>query len=554
MLYAKSEILGIYMYTKHWIILGSIVLLAIILRFLLIGIVPISPDWDEAALGYNAYSILHTNRDEYGKFLPVVLRSFDDYKPALYSYLIIPFLWIFDLSLVAVRFPSAIAGVVTVVGVFFLVRELFKRFDIAMLASLMLAISPWHIQFSRIAFETNVGLMFNVLTALSFIKGLKNRWLLFLVPIFSSAALYVYQSEKVFTPLLLLTMLLIYQKDLRKIPKRYLLGAIAIGIIVISPLIVYTLTNKESFARARGVSVFSESTQLLKESAKRLDYDKMQGDIWGSLFDNRRVVFTKLILSNYFSHFSPNWLFLTGDIPRHHAPFMGLLYLWEVPFILAGIYMLAFGKYDRRTKLLIFAWFFIAPIPASITTGVPHAVRTLNFLPTYQIFTALGLLTLGARLAGRKWEIWLVSSYAIVVAINMLYFLDAYFIQQNYYFSKEWQYGYASIVPEVKKLEPKYQHIVVSNQPPMDQSYMFFLFYLKYDPSLYQEQGDFKTGGFRENHTFGKYEFRPIQWETEKKDKNTLYVGRYVDFPTSTNAIKTIDYLDGVHDMKIVSP
>ena len=69
-----------------------IFLLAGLLRLWGIGAVPVSLDWDEAALGYNAYSIYHTGRDEYGKFLPVILKSFDDYKPALYAYTIIPFI------------------------------------------------------------------------------------------------------------------------------------------------------------------------------------------------------------------------------------------------------------------------------------------------------------------------------------------------------------------------------------------------------------------------------------------------------------------------------
>ena len=67
-----------------------ILLLAFILRFYKLGEVPPHLDWDEASNAYNAYSILKTGRDEYGDFLPLSNRSFDDYKPALYSYLAIP--------------------------------------------------------------------------------------------------------------------------------------------------------------------------------------------------------------------------------------------------------------------------------------------------------------------------------------------------------------------------------------------------------------------------------------------------------------------------------
>jgi len=105
----------------------GIVIIAAVLRLWQLGHVPPSPDWDEAALGYDAYSIIHTGRDEFGKFLPVVLRSFDDYKPALYAYLAIPPVFLFGLNVFAVRFPSAFFGVLSVIVVFYLVREFFNR-------------------------------------------------------------------------------------------------------------------------------------------------------------------------------------------------------------------------------------------------------------------------------------------------------------------------------------------------------------------------------------------------------------------------------------------
>src|SRR6266567_6149312 len=134
------------------IILGVILLLALVLRLWQLGAVPPSPDWDEVALGYDAYSLIHTGRDEYGKFLPVVLRSFDDYKPALYAYLTIPTVSLFGLTVIAVRLPSVIFGVLAVLATFYLMRELFKRDSLALVVAFLLAISPWSLQFSCIGF------------------------------------------------------------------------------------------------------------------------------------------------------------------------------------------------------------------------------------------------------------------------------------------------------------------------------------------------------------------------------------------------------------------
>lgn len=534
-------------------LLIGIILLAGVLRLWQLGNVPISPDWDEVALGYDAYSFIHTGRDEYGKFLPVVLRSFDDYKPALYAYLSVPTIFLFGVTSFAVRLPSAIFGILTVIATFFFVKELFKRNDLALLSSFLLAISPWHIQFSRIAFESNVGMGLNLFAALFFIKGLKRPWLLILSAICAALSLYVYQSEKVFTPLLLLSLLLIYLKDFIRLPRMNIAIFFVTGILMISPMVYAIVTDTSSLLRAKGTSVFQDQAVLLKENIILLEQDKANNDVLGLLVDNRRVVYAKTIISGYLSHFNPNW-FIRGDIARHHAPDMGLLYLWEIPFILMGIYILCTGPFSRKTKAIIFTWLLLAPIPASITTGVPHAVRTLNFLPMWQILAAVGILNAWVLLEKkhgliRYTTIGLISLFAM---FNFSYYLNQYFVQQNYFHASEWQYGYAQAVFEVEKLKPQYKKIVVSDNNPLDKSYMFFLFYLKYPPAKYQEVGQHSSGGFAEHHAFDIYEFRRIDWSKDRLEKDVLYVGRPEDFSDSPNTIKTINNPDGSPAIVIV--
>src|ERR1700722_4909463 len=106
-------------------VLTLILVLGLALRLWQLGNVPISSDWDEVALGYDAYSILHTGHDEFGTFLPAVLRSFDDYKPALYAYLAIPTVAVMGLTVYAVRLPSVFMGVLGILAMYFFVKELF---------------------------------------------------------------------------------------------------------------------------------------------------------------------------------------------------------------------------------------------------------------------------------------------------------------------------------------------------------------------------------------------------------------------------------------------
>ena len=543
-----------------WILL-AIVIFASVLRLWQLGNVPPSPDWDEVALGYDAYSIIHTGRDEFGKFLPVVLRSFDDYKPALYSYLTIPSILIFGLNVFAVRLPSAVFGIISVLAVFYLVRELFEKYNrkdyLALLSSFLFAISPWSIQFSRVGFEANVGDTLNILTALFFVKGLKKPWLLPLSAFFAGFNIYSYQSEKVFTPLLVLALVVIYRKEFFSISKKYLTSAIILGLIIVTPMIFYIENDRAALLRVTGTSIFSYQTELLKSDIVKLQRDIVHNDKLGVLLDNRRFIYGKTIVSGYISHFDLNWLFITGDIARHHAPNMGLLYLFEFPFILLGIYFLIFGSpvggFDKKTKLTIFFWFLIAPIPAFITTGVPHAVRTLNFLPTWQIFSGLGILS--AFLLVNKYKKVRFTFYFIfclVFILNFSYYFNQYFAQLNYYNSQNWKYGYQQAVDEVKLIQNKYKEIVVSDRRPMDKSYMFFLFYLKYPPQDYQKIGKFSSGGYAAHHAFGKYVFRPIDWPKDSLRRNVLYIGTPNDIPNDINTIKTIANLDGTPAIKIV--
>ena len=544
-----------------WILLIGIIILAAVLRLWQLGNVPASPDWDEVALGYDAYSIIHTGRDEFGKFLPVVLRSFDDYKPALYAYLSIPSVLIFGLNVFAVRLPSAIFGIISVIATYFLVKELFPfgfkeqrsktQELLALLSALFMAISPWSIQFSRVAFESNVGNALNILTVLFFVRAFKNPWMLFLSAVFAGLSIYVYQSEKVFTPLLVLVLFLIYRKKILAINKKYIAFSVILGLIIVLPMVSYIINNREALLRVKGTSIFSYQTELLKTNTKKLERDLQNNDKLGLILDNRRIVYAKTIVAGYITHFDPNWLFITGDISRHHAPNMGLLYLFELPLILLGIYFLMFGNFDKKTKIFIFSWFLIAPIPASITTGVPHAVRTLNFLPTWQILSALGFLFFVLYINNyKKIKLVVFTLFTLLMVLNISYYLNQYFVQQNYYHSQDWQYGYKQAVDEVKLLQNKYKIVVISDDQPMDKSYMFFLFYLEYSPSEYQKIGEKSSGSFNSHHSFGKYIFRPINWQKDSLEKNVLYVGNPDEIPKGA-AMKTIYNLNGTPAIRI---
>ena len=146
----------------------------------------------------------------------------------------------------------------------------------------------------------------------------------------------------------------------------------------------------------------------------------------------------------------------------------------------------------------------------------------------------------------------LYTCFFTLASFNIIYYFNQYFIQLNYYTSKDWQYGYKEAVEYIKPIEKNYNKIIVSNKEPLDQSYMFFLFYLKFDPFEYQKSGGTASGGFAETHKgFSNFTFRPIEWGKEEKER-VLFIGRPNDFPQDAKTLKTINYLNGEVAIKIV--
>ena len=106
--------------TRNKLFLVLIIILAFGLRFWRITNYP-ALNADEAALGYNAYSLLETGLDEHGNRWPIHFQSFNDYKPGLFVYLFLPFVKILGLNEWSLRIPNAFIGVISVYIIYLLV-------------------------------------------------------------------------------------------------------------------------------------------------------------------------------------------------------------------------------------------------------------------------------------------------------------------------------------------------------------------------------------------------------------------------------------------------
>ena len=99
---------------KKYIPIALIISLAFFLRIYQIASSPPGLYSDETSYGYNAYSLLKTGKDEYGKSWPMTFKSFGDFKPPMTAWLTIPSIAVFGLNEFSVRLPSVLAGTITV--------------------------------------------------------------------------------------------------------------------------------------------------------------------------------------------------------------------------------------------------------------------------------------------------------------------------------------------------------------------------------------------------------------------------------------------------------
>ncbi|KKQ89845.1 MAG: hypothetical protein UT12_C0007G0042 [Candidatus Curtissbacteria bacterium GW2011_GWC2_38_9] len=537
---------------KNNLSLIFIIILATVLRFYQLGQNPPSLNWDETAHGYNAYSILKTGRDEYGYRLPLSFRSFDDYKPPIYTYLVVPSIAAFGLNDFAVRFPSAALGVLTVIFTYFMVFELFKNRTIAFLSSLFLAISPWHLQFSRVAFETNSAIFWSVLGTWAFLKGIRAKGLritawMSLTAIAFGVNLFMYHNARVFIPIFSIILLFISKDWLLK-NKKYLVVP-AIIAIIFSAVLIPIIFSISGQLRYKGTTIFADLSPQYKAS-QLIAQDEQSGQLTvGRILHNRRFVYIPILVENYLSHLKPTYLFFTADMDRHHAPQIGLLYLWDLPFVLAGVYFLIRKKFETKPKIIIFWWFLIAPVASSVTWGVPHALRSEIYLPTYQIFTAIGVYIFYKYVRFKR--LYLILT-ATALFINFAFYLHQYYVHMPIEYSKSWLYGRREAALFSESVKNNYDRIIVSTK--IDQSHEFWLYYLKYDPQKYLTEGGTVSGGYLEDkNKFDKYFFKPIDFDKQQKEAKTLFVGLPSEFPSNIKILKIVYYLNGEPAIYIVS-
>lgn len=525
---------------KKYSVLIVIVLLAVFLRLWSLGNNPPSLTWDEAAWGFNAYSLSKDAQDEFGRFLPLdYIESFGDFKPPVYAYLSILPVKVFGLNEFAVRFPSAIFGALTVLITYFLTKRIFwnsktKEFY-AILAAFFLAISPWHIMLSRAAFEANVATFFLVGGIWLFLRGAQEKkWNIVYSAILFALSIYTFNTARIVAPILLLFLSVLFRKKLIE-NKKQTFVAILIGFLLILPVFRFLFSPQASL-RFKEVNIFSD-INVIENANQQIANDN--NTFWSKILHNRRFAYTVSYLRHYFDNFNPNFLFIKGDgNPKFSTQDVGQMYLWDLPFFIVGILFL-FRKREGYWWIIPF-WLLVSILPAATARETPHALRIETTLPTFQIITAVGVV---AFLTSMRAKFLLSSLLFLFLIFNFLYYIRGYYVHYPYEFSGEWQYGYKDSIEFVKSVENNYDKIYITSD--LGRPYIYYLFYLKIDPRVFRETAVIKRSvfGFVTVEEFGKYKFLNSQTAIDASTKN-LFINTPKNVPSDASIKKTFYLLN----------
>lgn len=524
---------------KNKILLLLIFILAASLRFFYLGKIPNGFYSDEAAYGYNAYSVLKTGKDEYGYLLPLAFKSFGDYKAPLYIYLLTPFVWLGGLSEVSIRFLSALLGLLLVIIIYSLSLLLFKSGKIALLSAYFTAVSPFALQFNRMAHENNLVVVLITAAILFFLLSFQNTKYIYLSVIAFVASIYTYHDARILTPLILLFILIIYYKHFIHNFKSSIFAAI-LFVVLLFPLL--------SLLKSPAISSRPSFTVIFSDLGTSLETNQDRGEDYRvnyfapSLFHNKLLSYSKAFLSNYLNHFAPDFLFFRGDpVKIYQTPSNGLIYPVSLPFLILGVYFIF--KYNSKYKWLIMFWLLLAPVASSLTKFSPSASRTLSILPVLSILTAAGLVFAVNRVHSLKFNCLLVIITSVFFLLNIGYYLHYYYIHMPLRFAREWHYGMKSLLGEVSGIQNQYKTVWFSKNA---WGYIYPLFYLKYPPEIYQGQdhlGKLNEFGFGWVEGFDKYRFDDFPKNFQKMP-NVLFIGAPADFPGLKKALYEIDYPD----------
>lgn len=509
-----------------------IISFGVFLRFYQLGEIPNGFYVDEAAIGYNAYSLLKTGRDEFGKFMPVFLRSYEAYAPILYTYLTIPFVRFLGLNIFSVRALSALSGSLSIVFVYLIVKKLnFSKWNfLSLLTALIFATSPWAIFFSRGGYEANLA--FLLLLVSCYLILLAKEKLLFLPfsCLFLGLSTYAYQAERAVAYLLLFGSTMIFLK--KDFKKKVIIVSVLLFFLIQLPQ--FFLLNTPAF-KQRASGLFYKET-ILAQAAK-IKLPKFLGI---------PLAFTREFSANFVSYLSPRNLFYEGDADLQRGlPGISVFYSWMVVPYLVGFFLVLKKYKEKNTRFLLIFMVSILLV-VSLTKDPFSTLRSLPLSFPLSLIISLGI----EKIILNKYRVIIVTSLTVLLLISCVFFWRSYFVLFPYERARIWGYGYRALADEIQRNPDK---IFIIDQARTKPSYIQLAFFLKVPPEYLQKAVDpdiaknyYTNINFSNDYRFANIQTRGIDWKNDPC-QNLILVGD--EFTVSSGQAKE-HFLTEVFEIK----
>lgn len=462
----------------NWILVG-IVLLFLITRLFNITKIPSSLYWDEASIGYNAYSIGIDGKDEWGDKLPIHFRAFGEFKLPVYIYTAVLFVKVLGLNAFSIRLPSVLFSGGIVLMTYLIAKKITKNRYISLFSAFFIVVTPWLFIFSRTGYEATAGLFFYLIALYFYLLSLTNpKWFL-MTTLSLIVSMYSYNSFRVLSILTLLPFFVYLLWINKRNMKKYLfIFLVSMVLFTVSWIPIYRLYKYDTGGtRLTSVGLSGTTTQKLISFG-----------------------------TNYLKHYSYNFLFNVGDTNlRSQMPGFGQIYWISLLFLILGILYLL--KNRSFGGFLILYLLLISPIPGALTRESPHALRSISAIPFFAITTGAGLTYLTEKFRKYNHIITYFSVFMFLICFG--FYLNKYFTLYPIISSDEWQLPYKEIFQEYERNPKKDGKVVITDK--YGQPYIFALYYLKINPNDFRQTVKYNPPdkwGFSLVSSFSNFEFK----------------------------------------------
>lgn len=436
----------------------AILLLAFALRVLFLGSVPQGVTHDELGYIFNAYSISKTGMNVFGEMTPLftwmVVGGFPFLPVPIYIGAI--FFSFLPFSVFAGRLPSALLGTADVFLLYILVNQLFKNRALSLLSALFLAVSPWHLHFSRSAYDPNFSLFFYLLAAVVFFYEAEKKR----IPIFSSLALlFAVFSYRGMSPVFLpfSCLLLWYGIRAYKLPLRSVLQRIVgIGIVLFLFLAAIVFFGKSYTQEA----LFFNDPKI--QEAVNKEIREAEGPLFiRRIFLNKPTYITAKLRENYLRGYSTEYLFLYTEPHRIYSIWSrGRVYALDLLFVIAGAIFL-FSQKSRSAAVIIGA-VLIGGIPG-LLGGMPYSARNYLIAAFLPVLTAGGVVGLAHLFKSKVAKIIFVVLIIVFYSYSVAGYLFDYYARYSHQAAESWAKSLKDVSLFVGDNAHLYDKVVIGN-------------------------------------------------------------------------------------------